>query len=110
DKNRYVSIFDSQFDLRGSVVYYLKPKLSAADIRRAYSQLAATSFPTLYAATNPGDDFAEAFANYVHVVLMKKPFEISLVENGRVTQIYSPCWAEPRCREKRQLLQRLLGP
>jgi hypothetical protein len=109
EKSRYQSIFDATFDQRASVVYYLGPKLRARDMAGVYRQLEATNFPTLYAATHPGDDFAEAFANYVHVVLLKKPFEIQLVEGGRTVKKYGACWQEKRCAEKRRMLETLLA-
>ena len=59
--------------------------------------------------THPGDDFAEAFANYVHVVMMGKPFEIAISEGGRPVKTYRPCWEEPRCAAKRRVIEELLG-
>ena len=109
DKDRYQSIFDAAFGERDKVVYYLGPKLRARDMVSVYRQLEQTNFPTLYAATHPADDFAEAFANYVHVVLLKKPFEIQLVEGGRTVKTYGPCWQEKRCAEKRRMLEALLA-
>ncbi len=108
-RDRYVSLFDRTFSLREKVVYYQKPKLGGRDMRASYVQLEATNFATLYAATNPADDFAEAFANYVHVVLLKKPFEIALVEGGRTIKQYGPCWEEPRCAAKRRVIEALLA-
>ena len=82
--------------------------LEAIAANDTYRQLQNTSFPTLYAATNWGDDFAESFANYVHVVLAKRPFEI-LVEQDGVTQLkYGACWEEARCQEKRKILEAYL--
>ena len=69
--SRYDSKFDASFPARRSVAYYLGAKLGAADMAPAYEALARTNFPTLYAATSPGDDFAESFVSYVHTVLMR---------------------------------------
>jgi hypothetical protein len=107
--DRYVSVHDADFPERAQVVYYLGPKLQGADMERVYAKLQATSFPTLYAATHPADDFAEAFANYVHVVLMRKPFAIELVRDGRMVKSYGSCWNEARCAEKRRMLEALLA-
>jgi hypothetical protein len=106
--DRYESLFDERFTLRKDLAYYVGAKLSAKDMAVAYTQLEATNYPTLYAATHPADDFAEAFANYVHVVLMKKPFEITLLDDGRVVRTYGACWTEPRCAAKRRILEDLL--
>ena len=108
-KNRYESLFDGVFPKREQVVYYLTPRLRANEAAEVYRQLEATNFPTLYAATKPGDDFAEAFANYVHVVLLKKPYEIEILENGRTVRRYGSCWEEARCAAKRRVLETLLA-
>ncbi|MDQ3025463.1 MAG: hypothetical protein M3R58_03020 [Pseudomonadota bacterium] len=75
-----------------------------------YEAVQRTSFSTLYAATHPADDFAEAFANYVHVILMKKPFDIRIERDGVPVKNFGACWDEPRCRSKKAFLDRLLAP
>ncbi len=90
------------------VRYYFGAKLPAAQMAATYDHLGRTSFPTLYAATHPADDFAESFANYVHVVMMGKPFEIAILEDGKVVKRYGPCWNEPRCAAKRRILEDFL--
>ena len=67
-----------------------------------------TNFPTLYAATNPSDDFAESFVSYVHTVLMKRPWEIAIRHDGKVVKTYRTCWEETRCAAKRRILEDLL--
>jgi hypothetical protein len=109
DGNRYVTKFDASFPQRKDIVYYLTPKLAAGQMADTYAGLERTNFPTLYAATSPGDDFAEAFANYVHVVLMKKPFEIRITRDGRTAKRYGSCWKQARCAEKRKVLERILA-
>jgi hypothetical protein len=107
--NRYASLFDGAFPLRKEVAYYFGPKLRASQMEAAYTQLAATNFPTLYAATRPGDDFAESFASYVHVVLMKRPWEITIRHDGELVMRFAACWDEPRCADKRRILQALIN-
>lgn len=106
--DRYESRFDDTFPLRKDIVYYLGAKLPGDAAAALYRDLEKTSFPTLYAATHPADDFAESFANYVHVVLMKRPFAIEITENGRVVKTYGPCWDHERCGAKRRLIEELL--
>jgi len=106
--DRYASRFDGAFTMRPSVVYYLGAKLDATDMAPAYAALAATNFPTLYAATSPGDDFAESFASYVHTVLMKRPWEIAIRHDGKTVMTYRTCWEEARCAAKRRILEELL--
>ena len=106
--NRYVSKFDGGFPARKSIVYYLGAKLGASAAAPAYASLEETNFPTLYAATSPGDDFAESFASYVHTVLMKRPWEITIRRDGKVVRSYRACWKEARCAAKRRILEDLL--
>ena len=106
--DRYVSKFDAELPKRRSVVYYLGAKLEASDMAPAYQGLAKTNFPTLYAATSPGDDFAESFVSYVHTVLMKRPWEITIRQDGKVAMVYRTCWEEARCAAKRRILETLL--
>lgn len=109
-KSGYATLFDDTFAERRNVVYYFGPRLEAARMKMAYDALERTNFATLYSATHPGDDFAEAFANYVHVVMLGKPFEIALREGGRPVKTYRPCWEAPRCAAKRRLIEELLKP
>ena len=106
--NRYVTRFDSAFRERKDVVYYFGAKLAGDDMLKTYDALERTSFATLYSATNPFDDFAEAFASYVHTVMMKKPFEIRITRDGKTAKVFKSCWMEPRCAEKRKILENFL--
>jgi hypothetical protein len=108
-ESRYATRFDAAFPQRGNIAYYFGPKLAGNEMVAAYEALERTNFPTLYAATSPGDDFAEAFANYVHTELLKRPFEIRLYDGARLEKRYGPCWSQARCAEKRKILEDLLG-
>ncbi len=101
----YASLFDSHFPLRKNVVYYFGAKLTADQMRDTYTQLERTNFSSLYAATRPGDDFAEAFASYVHVVLLNRPWRVTISRHGTVLKIFNACWGEPRCADKQALLE-----
>jgi len=90
------------------VRYYFGPNLAATEMAATYRHLEKTAFPTLYAATHFADDFAESFANYVHVAMLHKPFEIAILEDGKVVKRYGPCWEEPRCAAKRRILEDFL--
>jgi hypothetical protein len=108
EDNRYLTIFDDRFPQRKDVVYYLEAKLPAEQMVSTYDNLERTDFATLYSVTKPGDDFAEAFASYVHAVLMKKPFEIRIYTDGKIAKVYKSCWYEERCAAKRRILEDLL--
>jgi hypothetical protein len=107
-ENRYASRFDEAFPRRRDIVYYLGAKLPGSEMISAYERLEKTDYATLYAATNPWDDFAEAFASYVHTELMKKPFEIRIFRDGSLAKTYGSCWALERCAAKRRLLESFL--
>jgi hypothetical protein len=106
----YVSRFETAFPLRKNIVYYFGAKLNGDQMTTAYDQLEATNFPTLYAATSPGDDFAESFVSYVHTVMMKRPLEIRIYRDGRIEKTYNSCWEEKRCADKRKFLESFLQP
>ena len=108
--HKYVSRFDDEFTLRRDVAYYFGAKLGTDDMVPVYASLEKTNFPSLYAATHPGDDFAEAFASYVHVVLQKRPWEITISRDGQVVKTFKSCWDEARCAAKRKLLEQLIKP
>jgi len=105
---RFETIYDPAFPQRKDIVYYFGAKIPGDQMVATYEGLEKTSFATLYSASHPGDDFAEAFANYVHVVLMKRPFEIRLYSYDKLVKTYTACWDEPRCAEKRAILGALL--
>jgi hypothetical protein len=107
--DRYASLFDARFPQRKDVVFYFGAKLDATAMVDTYAALEATNFPTLYAATHPGDDFAESLVNYVHVEMMGKPFEIRIRNGSKVVKRYGACWREPRCAAKRAYLEKFLA-
>ncbi len=107
-EDRFATRFDATFPQRRNVVYYFGAKLPASEMIPAYDWLETTNFSTLYAVTNPGDDFAEAFASYVHTELMKKPFEIRILRDGKLAKAYGSCWTLERCAAKRRILELFL--
>ena len=109
DGNSYESLFDRDFPQRKDVVYYFGARLVAGQMLRIYEILERTNFATLYGATRPGDDFAEAFVTYVHTVLMKRPFAVRLFTGDAEVKVFEACWGQPRCADKRKLLEKLLG-
>ncbi len=103
----YARTFDATKPPPGPIIYY-KPsdqRLKGDAIASYYDWLAETNFVTLYAATNPFDDFAEALVTYVHTVVMKRPFKIQVIKNGKVERTVKACWDEPRCAKKREVLE-----
>jgi hypothetical protein len=107
--DEYATKFDADFARRKDVVYYFGPKIPGGEMVATYEALEKTNLPTLYAASHPGDDFAEAFANYVHTRMLRRPFEVRLLHKGEVAKTYRACWDQPRCAQKRAILEGLLG-
>ena len=109
--SRHVPRRRDEVPRRDDVVYYFGARLDAAHAPQVYAGLASSGFPSLYAATSPGDDFAESFASYVHVVLMRKPWEVRILRGGELLVRLGSCWHEARCAAKRRQLENLLhGP
>ena len=106
----YVSLFDGYFPLRKHVAYYFGARFNADQMQDTYTQLETTNFPSLYAATGPADDFAEAFVSYVHVVVLKRPWHITISRHGSVLKVFNACWGEARCADKQALLEAMLTP
>lgn len=107
--NRNVALAEEHFPQRRHVAYYFGAKLAATDMVPTYESLEKTNFPSLYAATQPGDDFAESFASYVHVVLLHRPWQVTISKAGQVVKTFKACWDEPRCAAKRRLLEEMAG-
>ena len=108
DGNSYESLFDADFPQRKNIVYYFGARLAAGQMLHIYESLERTNFVTLYGATRPGDDFAEAFVTYVHTVLMKRPFAVRLYRGKTEVKVFEACWRQPRCAGKKKLLEKLL--
>ena len=104
----YLSHFDAPWPQRKDVIYYRPPKLAKDGMVPTYQNLAKTNFPTLYAATHPGDDFAESFASYIHTVRMGKPWNIIIQDGGKTVHRLDSCWEEKRCAQKRKALEAIL--
>ena len=105
------SRFDAAWPERETLAFYTfeNSKHTLSDAASIYEWLRQTNFPTLYAATSSADDFAESFANYIHVVLDERPYEIRLKQEGRSANLLGSCWGSPRCASKRMAVEHLLA-
>jgi len=103
-----IPLIKDDFELRKHVCYYTDKKLPNDQISEVYEALGKTRFPTLYAATNAYDDFAESFVSYVHSVLMKKPLEIRVVLDGVIVMTHENYWESKRATDKLNILQTYL--
>lgn len=106
-----VSIFDRAFLARPHIAYYRfdRAPLSRAHIPTVYRQWNQTSFVSLYAAINPYDDFAETYAMYVHVVLQKRPWTVTIGLAGGQSAEYAAPIEHPRCAAKKTFVENLFS-
>jgi len=109
DDKRIVPKAEEDFAERTGVFYYDTQGLDDSAMLSAYRALQHTSFPSLYAATNAFDDFAETFATYVHSVMLGKPARVRIVSDDAVHLERYNFWASPRAAPKRQFMQQLLA-
>lgn len=105
------SRYDDKWEDRETLAFYTfeNSKHTLSDAASIYAWLRQTNFPTLYAATSSADDFAESFANYVHVVLDQRPFEIRLKQQQSSANLLESCWDSPRCATKKMAVEQLLA-
>ncbi|MGD2129386.1 MAG: hypothetical protein PVJ33_12665 [Lysobacterales bacterium] len=105
------SRFDTSWPERETLAFYTfgNSKHSLSEAPSIYKWLRQTNFPTLYAATSPANDFAESFANYVHVALDKRPFDVRLKQGEHSADLLGSCWTSPRCASKRMVVEHLLA-
>ena len=86
-----------------------KAKLPLSAAEAQYRALAQTDFPSLYGTTNLFDDFAEAFAIYVHTRLLNKPYRVEVYRDGARRFVYRSCITTGKCPKKVAALETLLG-
>jgi hypothetical protein len=87
------------------VVYYsVGSRQPNADMMPIMDELQTTSFFTLYAATDPFHDFADAFALYMHSLILQKPFRVEVYKGAELQKVYEPCFEEERCKSKLRFL------
>jgi glutathione synthase/RimK-type ligase-like ATP-grasp enzyme len=104
-------IAGQDFPLRAAISLYATPRLTGDQIPSIYQDLDKTEFPTLYAASDPHEDFAESFATYVHATLLGKPHELHIYREDQPIASYKSFWGTPRSRAKAAFFESFLsGP
>lgn len=76
---------------------------------KTFESLAQSNFPSLYAATDPAEDFAESFAQYVHTEMLGQPWKMILRVNGTIKAELNACYLDRRCPRKKAYFDALLG-
>ena len=111
EEGKMVSRWAERFPRFSELSYYSfdKAKLPLSTAEGLFRDLSQTDFPSLYGATNLFDDFAEAFAIYVHTQMLGKPYRVEVYRNGQQRFVYRSCIATGACPEKVKALKTLLG-
>ncbi len=107
--NQAVSLFDDKMPWRQSIKPYAfdHSSLKIEEAPNIYKTLYSISnFPTMHAAVNLWEDFAESFVTYVHVIREKKPHIIYLTTDGTPDLILYPCWNRDICESKKMFLKK----
>lgn len=105
---KVVPLPENDFPQRAQLNYYGAAQLPSDQLAPAYHALLASGFFTLYSAQSADEDFSEAFALYVHIELLQKPYIVRIHEGPRMLLQYATDWEQPRFADKRLLLQRFL--
>ena len=103
-----IPLLRHDFQHRKSLHFYSTEQVSSLLIPEIYQSLEKTAFPSLYAATNAYDDFAESFAIYVHSVVMHKPYRLQICSGSKVLGEIPDYWASGRASAKKRLFAELL--
>jgi len=105
--NEIKSVFDGVFPERKLIKPYAfdNSTLTENQITNIYKILnTRTNYPTIHAATDIWEDFAESFVSYIHVVRENKPYEIRIGQTGMPDIMYTSCWKNSRCKDKRAFM------
>ncbi|MFZ6760700.1 hypothetical protein ACO0K9_26125 [Undibacterium sp. Ji50W] len=95
-----IPLLREDFPQRKHLHFYTGEQLPGELIPEIYQSLQKTGFPTLYAATNVYDDFADGFASYVHQVMLQRPFEISIRQGEQRIMQLGDYWSGPKAKAK----------
>lgn len=89
--------------------YRAEPPYSVGEAKDLYHALAGSPLPSLYAAVDMEEDWAETFALYVHCVLLKKPYRVILSDGPEQLVLADSRITGEELRQKREFVANLLG-
>jgi hypothetical protein len=98
------SLFDEIMPRRRFIRPYAfeASRLSSDQIENLYAVIFDnTNFPTIHAATDIWEDFAETFVTYIHVIVEKKPYEVQINTLNDLNITYRSCWEKGTCNDKK---------
>jgi hypothetical protein len=85
----------ADFTGRADITFYGRsggPKVSPANAAELYQHLSNSPFPSLYAAQNWAEDFAECFTWYFFTTRLGQQFRVGLRRGGTVEVEYEPIY------------------
>jgi hypothetical protein len=82
--------------------------LPDAALEDYYDVIRSGAFTSPATVSNANEDFADSLASYVHTRLRGRPWQLDVLRGGQLAVRLESCWQEPRCAEKRGLLERML--
>jgi hypothetical protein len=85
----------ADFPGRGDVTFYGLgggPKIALANAGELYRSLSNSPFPSLYAAQNWAEDFAECFTWYFFTTRLGQPYRVGIKRGGTVEVEYEPIY------------------
>ncbi|WP_246050671.1 hypothetical protein [Leptospira langatensis] len=99
---------DSVFPIRNRIHFYSGSISLDKEWEKIYPVLEKTPFPTLYAAANADDFFAESFVSYVHVILEKRPWILQIKDGKKVLFQMENGIAKPALEKQREQIREIL--
>lgn len=82
-KEETISLYDdTKFPLRSKVIFYSSKKLILENVwKDIFPYINESPFPTLYSVVSADEFFAEYFVSYVHCILEKRPWILSIYDS-----------------------------
>lgn len=90
------------------VRFYTSEQSLDKEWKNVYPPLTDSPFPTLYSASNADDFFAESFVSYVHVLMEKRPWTLTVREDEKILYEMNNGIGKDSLKEQRRILSRLL--
>jgi len=103
------SIYDKDFKQRKNIKFYSfkKAKLDIKNTSKILTNLNKSDFCSVYASTSFFEDFAEAYAIYVHTVLMKKAYSLKLLYKNKEIASFKNQYNMNKFKKKRKYFDKL---
>lgn len=105
------SKYDDNFKYRKEFKLYRfeEASLELKDSQKIITDLKNTDFCSVYSSYSFFEDFAEAYAIYVHSVLMKKPYILTLSHKGKEIESFRDPYKSENLQKKKQYFDKLFA-